>query len=100
MNKLARLTNSASCEVFYMTSVGIFEAKTNLSKYISALINKEESSIVIVKNGKPVARLVPYETDAPMRIGIAEGKIPKLCELDEFNSIEVESDFYGNGGLI
>lgn len=83
-----------------MTSVGIFEAKTNLSKYISSLVNKDESSIVIVKNGKPVARLIPYEPDVPMRIGIAAGKIPKLCDLDEFNSIDVEDDFVGNGGLI
>lgn len=83
-----------------MTSVGIFEAKTNLSKYISSIVNKEESSIVIVKNGKPVARLVPYETSAPSRIGIGVEDIPKLSSLDEFNSIDVESDFDGNGGII
>lgn len=83
-----------------MTSVSTFEAKTNLSKYISMIVDKTESAIVIVRNGKPVARLVPYETETTNRIGVAKGKIPILESLEEFNSIDVEQDFMGNGGIL
>jgi len=82
-----------------MLSVGVFEAKTNLSKYISAIVNKEENTIIIVRSGKPVARLVPYESETK-RIGFAKGILPEFPSLDEFNSIDLADDFAGNGGLI
>lgn len=81
-----------------MTSVSIFEAKTNLSKYVSSIVERTEPAIIIVRNGKPVAKLVPYETETSNRIGIAEGLIPSLDDLEDFNSIDMESIFMGNGG--
>ena len=45
--------------------VNIFDAKTDLSKLIKMLENKEEESITIARNGKPVAKLVPY-VDGPV----------------------------------
>ncbi len=83
-----------------MFSVSIFEAKTNLSKYIAALMSKKEGSIVITRSGKPVAKLIPYEADTPKRIGIAKGRIPCMPPLEDFNSISLEDDFLGNGDIL
>ena len=40
-----------------MTMVNMFEAKTDLSKLVKKLENKEEDLIVICRSGKPVAHL-------------------------------------------
>ena len=76
-----------------MISVSMFEAKTNLSKYVASVVEKREPFIIIVRNGKPVAKIVPYEADGNRRIGIAKGKLPVMPELSEFNSIDLENDF-------
>lgn len=83
-----------------MNALNIFEAKTNFSKCISAIENKEEPYIIFMRSGKPVAKLVPYEGDVTRKLGLARGEIPDLRSIDEFNSIDVESDFSGNGGLL
>ena len=83
-----------------MTMVSMFEAKTNLSKYVGSIVNKEEPFIVISRNGKPVAKLVPFEADCSARIGAAEGKLPVMPSLEEFNSVDVTSDFFGEEALL
>ena len=85
-----------------MKTASVFETKTNLSRYIAAILDKSEPYVVIVKNGKPVARLVPFETGAENRIGAGKDIIPKLGSLDEFNAIdtEIENAFLGNGGAL
>lgn len=83
-----------------MTSVSMFEAKTNLSKYVAAVESGEEPFIVICRSGKPIARIIPYEQETNTRIGFAEGSIPYLSSLEEFNSIPVEEDFLSNGGIL
>jgi prevent-host-death family protein len=47
-----------------VTSVGAFEAKTNLS----ALLDRVEGGecVVITKHGRPVARLVPFDAPEPV----------------------------------
>lgn len=83
-----------------MTSVSMFEAKTNLSKYVSSVVDKTEPFVIIVRNGIPVAKIVPYEEENGKRIGIAKGKLPMMGSLEAFNSIDIASDFYGDGGLL
>lgn len=83
-----------------MTTVSMFEAKTNLSKYVASVENGAEPFIVIARGGKPVARIVPYEPETGARIGLAEGAVPYLSSLEEFNSISTEEDFLGNGGIL
>lgn len=83
-----------------MTMVSMFEAKTNLSKYVASVERGEEPFIVICRSGKPIARIVPYEQETNARIGLAEGTIPYLSSLDEFNNISAEEDFLGNGGIL
>lgn len=47
------------------TSVGAFEAKTHLSALLQRVENGEV--VTITKHGRPVARLVPVDTDAGVR---------------------------------
>ncbi len=82
-----------------MIAVSMFEAKTNLSKYVSAIVNQQEPYVVIVRNGKPVAKLVPYAEEKTARIGIAKGQLPPMPSLEDFNSIDVTDSFAGNGGI-
>ena len=53
----------------------MLEAKTNLSRLVEAVESGRETEVVIARNGKPAARLVPI---APPRkkviIGLAKGK--------------------------
>ena len=55
-----------------MPKVNMLEAKTNLSKLVEAVETGKETEIILARNGKPVARIVPIEK--PKRIiGIAPG---------------------------
>jgi antitoxin (DNA-binding transcriptional repressor) of toxin-antitoxin stability system len=57
-----------------MALVNMLEAKTHLSRLVEALESGAESEIVIARNGKPTARLLPYATTPPVqRIGVAKG---------------------------
>jgi antitoxin (DNA-binding transcriptional repressor) of toxin-antitoxin stability system len=58
-----------------MTTVNMLDAKTNLSRLVEALESGAEQEILIARNGKPAARLVPIgRVAAGPRIGIAKGK--------------------------
>jgi len=82
-----------------MISVSMFEAKTNLSKYVSSVETNEEPFIIIVRNGKPVAKIVPYDAPVNKRIGIAKDKLPIMPSLEEFNAVDTEELFEGDGIL-
>lgn len=58
-----------------MTTVNMLDAKTNLSKLVDAVESGAEGEIVIARNGRPAARLVPLERKArkPIRLGLAKG---------------------------
>ena len=73
-----------------MKTVTISEAKTNLSKYVASVVDQQEPYAIITRNGKPVAKIVPCEEVAGKRIGLAEGELPQLSSLEEFNSIDPE----------
>lgn len=67
-----------------MTTVNMLEAKTNLSKLVEAVESGKETEIVIARNGKPVARLVPLAEPGPdvsKRLGIAEGEFEWTREM-------------------
>lgn len=68
-----------------MQSVNIFEAKTNLSKLLESIESGREREVVIARNGKPVARLVPVNAmPVDKRIGVAKGKfhVPESIDAD------------------
>lgn len=52
--------------------VSIHDAQTNLSKLIEAVQNGEE--VIIVKDDKPVARLVPF-AEPKFKFDILKGKV-------------------------
>lgn len=58
-----------------MTTVNMLDAKSNLSRLVEALESGAEREIIIARNGKPAARLVPiHASPVGVRIGIAKGK--------------------------
>ena len=59
-----------------MTTVNMFEAKTNLSKYVTSVENGTEPFVVISRSGKPVAKIVPNRIETAVRIGLADCAVP------------------------
>ena len=61
-----------------MCKVNIYEAKTNLSKYLEMLENKVEEEIIITRYDKKVAVLKLYQEDnKKKRLGAALGTLEK-----------------------
>jgi len=65
-----------------MAVFNIHEAKTHFSKLLERVLNGEE--VVIAKAGKPVARILPYETEgnSPRVPGIDKGKVTIKPDFD------------------
>ncbi len=62
-----------------MRTVNIFKAKSDLSRLVEAVESGAEAEIVIARNGRPAARLVPINTEVSgPRIAVAKihGDIP------------------------
>jgi prevent-host-death family protein len=64
-----------------MVSVGVHEAKTQLSKLLRRVAAGEE--IVITRGGAPLAKLVPIKPAAQRQFGIDEGLIEIPEDFDE-----------------
>ncbi len=65
-----------------MTTVGIHEAKTHLSRLLRAVEDGEE--VVIVRGSRPVARLVAIQSDQSARkLGTAKGLVRMSEDFDE-----------------
>ena len=69
-----------------MQIVNMLQAKSSLSRLVEAIELGQESEIVIARNGRPVAKLVPLET-APSgkRIGVAKGLFEVPDSIDAHN---------------
>lgn len=80
-----------------MSQVNMLDAKSNLSKLVDRVEKGLEAEIVIARNGRPAARLVPIaSTTGTQRIGLLKGKFkaPSLEKLDEASE-EIARDFLG-----
>lgn len=66
-------------------TINILEAKTTLSRLVEAVESGAEREIVIARNGKPVARLVPLRKATGKRIGLLEGKFVAPKDFDADN---------------
>ena len=69
-----------------MTTVNMLEAKTHLSRLVEAVESGAEGEIIIARNGRPAARLVPIITQRQgQRIGVAKGKfiVPDDYDVDD-----------------
>ena len=81
-----------------MESVNMLQAKTSLSRLVEAIESGREAEIVIARNGRPVARLMPM--DAPSggaRLGVARGAFEVPETIDAHND-EIARRFTGAGG--
>ncbi|MEY3288213.1 MAG: hypothetical protein RLZZ419_455 [Pseudomonadota bacterium] len=57
-----------------MQTVNMLQAKSSLSRLVEAIEQGHEREIVIARNGRPVAKLVPIDnTPSEKRIGVAKG---------------------------
>jgi prevent-host-death family protein len=63
-----------------MPVVNMPEARAHLSRFVDAVESGVESEIIIARNGRPAARLVPLArpVDKPLRLGLAAGKYPHM----------------------
>ena len=77
-----------------MTTVNMLEAKSNLSRLVEAVETGVEREIIIARNGKPAAKLVPLTapTDVGVRLGLLAGKYPPmaLADFDADNDVIAE----------
>jgi prevent-host-death family protein len=68
-----------------MIQMNVHQAKTNFSKLLDAVEQGED--VVIARNGKPVARLVPHEPRRNYRsiVGVWKGQVDmsRFDEADE-----------------
>jgi len=61
--------------------VGVYAAKTHLSRLLDRAARGEE--VVITRNGKPIARLVPVQRRrGPRKLGALRGKVRVAADFD------------------
>ncbi len=77
-----------------MPSVNMLDAKTSLSRLVEAIESGTEREIVIARNGRPAARLVPVGESRGPRIGVAKGRFIVPDDIDHHNA-EVAERFLG-----
>ncbi len=85
---MTKLSQEAAAPTFNM-----LEAKTNLSRLVESIESGAEAEIVIARNGKPAARLLPIAMPAPPRpLGLLNGTYPSMTpeEFDAGNDIIAE----------
>jgi prevent-host-death family protein len=74
-----------------MTQVNVHEAKTHLSRLLARVEEGEE--IVIARNGRPVAKLVPHvEERQPREPGWAKGRLWMAPDFDDYDE-QIARDF-------
>ena len=69
-----------------MSVVNMLEAKNSLSRLVEAVESGAEPEIIIARNGRPAARLVPLDESAPgPRLGVARGRFEVPDSIDAEN---------------
>jgi prevent-host-death family protein len=69
-----------------MDAVNMLEAKTQLSRLVEAIESGREDEIVIARNGRPAARLVPIPQHQAIRLGVAKGVLVVPDDIDSHNA--------------
>ncbi|MBS0354735.1 MAG: type II toxin-antitoxin system Phd/YefM family antitoxin [Proteobacteria bacterium] len=78
-----------------MQAVNMLQAKSSLSRLVEAIEQGQEREIIIARNGRPVAKLVPMDTvQVEQRIGVAKDKFEVPDSIDAHNE-EVARLFMG-----
>jgi prevent-host-death family protein len=80
---------------FDMKTIDITDTTKTLSKLVAAVETGAEQEVVIMRNGKPVARLVPLEgRKGGVRLGLARGRFEVPDNIDA-DKEEIAKMFYG-----
>ncbi len=69
-----------------MRVVNMLEAKSSFSRFVEAVETGAETEIIIVRNGRPAARLVAIKpAQTGKRLGAAKGRlsVPETIDADE-----------------
>ena len=70
-----------------MHTVNMLEAKSTLSKLVEAIQSGNEEVVIIARNGRPAAKLVPIDdVVSGQRIGIAKGRFVSPENIDGSNA--------------
>jgi antitoxin (DNA-binding transcriptional repressor) of toxin-antitoxin stability system len=78
-----------------MRAVNMLQAKSSLSRLVEAIELGSEREIIIARNGRPVAKLVPIATvSLGQRIGVAKGAFDVPDNIDSSNH-EIAGLFFG-----
>ena len=76
-----------------MQTFNIYEAKTHLSKLVELIEQGEQ--VIIARNGKPVAELVPPKIKQKIKFGVAKGEFEWDPETFDDIDPEIQEMFYG-----
>jgi prevent-host-death family protein len=77
-----------------MTTINIYDAKTQLSKLVEQAAAGED--VIIARGGKPVARLTRLQpAKRTIRFGLLKGKVKVAADFDAPLTPEVLSQFEG-----
>ncbi|MDP1698947.1 MAG: type II toxin-antitoxin system Phd/YefM family antitoxin [Xanthomonadaceae bacterium] len=69
-----------------MQAVNMLQAKSSLSRLVEAIEQGREREIVIARNGRPAARLVPMDSvPVGKRLGVAKGLFEVPDSIDSRN---------------
>jgi prevent-host-death family protein len=68
-----------------MSYVNMHDAKKRLSQLVDAIESGAETEIVLARNGRPAARIVPMPGKQPLRFGLACGEfdVPDNWDADD-----------------
>jgi prevent-host-death family protein len=75
-----------------MRIVNMLDAKTNLSRLVDAVETGEETEVIIARNGKPAARLVPLEARQPVVLGLGKHLVPDTLDPGAPFSPEIDAE--------
>ena len=74
-----------------MSIVNMLEAKTSLSRLVELVESGQQREIIIARNGRPAARLVPLREGAGgKRLGVAKGRFDLPDSIDTANPAVAE----------
>jgi antitoxin (DNA-binding transcriptional repressor) of toxin-antitoxin stability system len=69
-----------------MLTVNMLQAKTSLSRLVEDIQQGRKREIIIARNGKPAARLVPLRRAVRgKRLGVAKGQFEVPADIDRHN---------------
>lgn len=69
-----------------MAIVNMLEAKSSLSRLVDAIATGRQLEIILARNGRPAAKLVPVDAvPVGQRIGVAKGAFVVPDDIDAHN---------------